>query len=176
MMDMRNFVISTPETEDEKLLAEQGAIILRDEENREWYSSQALFSTETIKVMYDSSNIIRAIATDISTFYPHMHSVAEVEKIPDDADIYGGWVYSDGTVIEKELSQEEIIKQASLKKSSLLDEARSTISIWQTELQLGIISDEDKASLITWMQYIKDVRAVDTSTAPQITWPASPAM
>ncbi|MCV5977603.1 tail fiber assembly protein, partial [Escherichia coli] len=44
----------------------------------------------------------------------------------------------------------------------------------QTELQLGIISDEDKASLIAWMNYIKAVQAVDTSKAPDITWPDKP--
>jgi hypothetical protein len=57
----------------------------------------------------------------------------------------------------------------------LLSEAQGTISFWQTELQLGIISDEDKASLITWMNYIKAVQAVDTSKAPHITWPTPPA-
>ncbi len=46
--------------------------------------------------------------------------------------------------------------------------AKDTISIWQNELMLGIISDEDKASLILWLQYIKALQAVDTSTAPDI--------
>ncbi|MCX3187239.1 tail fiber assembly protein [Escherichia coli] len=174
MMDMRNFVISTPETEDETFLAEQGAIILRDEQGREWYSSQGLFSADTVKIMYDSENIVRAITTDVSTLYPNMHSVAEVEEIPEGTDIYGGWIYSDGAVIEKPLSHNEIVTQADLKKSSLLDEARSTISLWQTELQLGIISDEDKTSLIAWMNYIKAVQAVDTSKVPDITWPTPP--
>ncbi|HAV8470759.1 TPA: tail fiber assembly protein, partial [Escherichia coli] len=45
---------------------------------------------------------------------------------------------------------------------------------WQTELQLGIISDDDKASLINWLSYIKDIQAVDTSSAPDINWPESP--
>jgi len=174
MMDMKNFVISSPETDDETFLAEQGAIILRDVQGREWYSSQGLFSADTVKIMYDSENIVRAITTDVSTLYPNMHSVAEVEKIPEGTDIYGGWIYSDGAVIEKPLSHNEIVTQADLKKSSLLDEARSTISLWQTELQLGIISDDDKASLIAWMNYIKAVQAVDTSKAPDITWPEQP--
>ncbi|EJI3741613.1 tail fiber assembly protein, partial [Escherichia coli] len=42
------------------------------------------------------------------------------------------------------------------------------------ELQLGIISDEDKASLIAWVQYIKALKAVDTSKAPDIIWPELP--
>lgn len=67
------------------------------------------------------------------------------------------------------------VKAADKQKAALLVEAQETISFWQTELQLDIISDEDKASLITWMQYIKEVQAVDTSKAPDITWPTPPA-
>ncbi|MFX2554621.1 tail fiber assembly protein [Enterobacter roggenkampii] len=71
-------------------------------------------------------------------------------------------------------SQDELIMAAERKREFLLREAQETISFWQTELQLGIISDEDKASLIAWMNYIKAVQAVDTSKAPDITWPTPP--
>lgn len=63
------------------------------------------------------------------------------------------------------------VETAGQQKAALLAEAQATISVWQTELQLGIITDEDKASLIVWMNYIKAVQAVDTSTAPEIDWP-----
>lgn len=66
------------------------------------------------------------------------------------------------------------VEAAEQQKVALLNEAQATISFWQTELQLGIISDEDKASLIAWMNYIKAVQAVDTSKAPDITWPDKP--
>lgn len=66
------------------------------------------------------------------------------------------------------------VLEAEQQKSALLAEAQSTISLWQTELQLGIISDDDKASLITWMKYIQALNAVDTSTAPDIEWPVKP--
>lgn len=59
-------------------------------------------------------------------------------------------------------------------KQNLLATARSTISIWQTELQLGSISEEDKSQLIAWLAYIKAVQAIDTSTAPEINWPVPP--
>lgn len=59
-------------------------------------------------------------------------------------------------------------------KQNLLAAARSTISIWQTELQLGSISEEDKNQLIAWLAYIKAVQAIDTSTAPEINWPVHP--
>lgn len=59
-------------------------------------------------------------------------------------------------------------------KQNLLAAARSTISIWQTELQLGSISEEDKNQLIAWLAYIKAVQAIDASTAPEINWPVHP--
>lgn len=73
-----------------------------------------------------------------------------------------------------EPTSEQLIQVAEQQKSALLAEAQNTISLWQTELQLGIISDDDKASLITWMKYIQALNAVDTSTAPDIEWPDKP--
>lgn len=77
-------------------------------------------------------------------------------------------------VTDTEAQQAADVEAAEQQKAALLLEAQATISLWQTELQLGIISDEDKASLIDWMKYIKAVQAVDTSKAPDITWPDKP--
>lgn len=66
------------------------------------------------------------------------------------------------------------VEAAKQQKAILLIEAQEKISFWQTELQLGIISDEDKSSLITWMNYIKTLKAADVSTAPDIIWPNLP--
>ncbi|EJN7217736.1 tail fiber assembly protein [Citrobacter freundii] len=77
-------------------------------------------------------------------------------------------------VTDTEAQHAADVEAAERQKAALLLEAQVTISLWQTELQLGIISDEDKASLIAWMNYIKAVQAVDTSKAPDITWPDKP--
>ena len=66
------------------------------------------------------------------------------------------------------------VAAAKQKKSSLLAEAKGTISMWQTELQLGIISDDDKVSLITWMKYIQALSVIDISASPDIEWPIKP--
>ncbi|HHH9949092.1 TPA: tail fiber assembly protein [Escherichia coli] len=78
-------------------------------------------------------------------------------------------------VTDKDAQHAADVEAADQQKAALLAEAQETISFWQTELQLGIISDEDKASLIAWVQYIKTVQAIDTSKAPDITWPTPPA-
>ncbi|ELC3909410.1 tail fiber assembly protein [Escherichia coli] len=77
-------------------------------------------------------------------------------------------------VTDTEAQHAADVEAAEQQKTALLSEAQATISLWQTELQLGIISDEDKTSLIAWMNYIKAVQAVDTSKAPDIIWPDKP--
>lgn len=74
------------------------------------------------------------------------------------------------------LTKEETVGYAEQRKAGLLSEAQATISLWQMELQLEIISDEDKARLITWINYMKMLKAIDTSTAPNIVWPTTPAV
>ncbi|CZV47376.1 MULTISPECIES: tail fiber assembly protein [Enterobacter cloacae complex] len=77
-------------------------------------------------------------------------------------------------VTDADAKQAADLAAAEQKKASLIANAQATISLWQTELQLGLISDEDKASLIAWMKYIKAVQTVDTSKAPDIIWPDKP--
>ncbi|WP_288450278.1 tail fiber assembly protein [Enterobacter roggenkampii] len=51
---------------------------------------------------------------------------------------------------------------------------------WRTELQLDIISDEDKGNLIKWMAYIKQLKAmsfskiIDEASFDNIIWPVKP--
>lgn len=77
-------------------------------------------------------------------------------------------------VTDEDAQKSGQVEEAEQKKSALLNKAQSTISLWQTELQLGIISDDDKASLIAWMKYIQSMNAIDTSAAPDIEWPERP--
>lgn len=69
----------------------------------------------------------------------------------------------------------QLIKEAELRRQQLLSTANILTADWRTELALGLINDEDKARLIEWMQYIKAVKAIDTSSAPNISWPEKPA-
>lgn len=77
-------------------------------------------------------------------------------------------------VTDTEAQHAADVEAAEQQKAALLLEAQATIGLWQTELQLGIISDEDKACLIDWMNYIKAVQAVEVSKAPMIMWPDKP--
>ncbi|EAY7431598.1 tail fiber assembly protein, partial [Salmonella enterica] len=65
-------------------------------------------------------------------------------------------------------------------RQKLLDGANSTIADWRTELALGEISDDDKASLTKWMAYIRALKTLDLTAVPDeatfiaIRWPALP--
>ena len=78
-------------------------------------------------------------------------------------------------VTDTEAQHAADVEAAEQQKAALLLEAQAAISLWQTELQLGILSDKDKASLILWLAYIKELQVVVPDTAPNIKWPTPPA-
>lgn len=71
-------------------------------------------------------------------------------------------------------THEEQVEAAEHQRQQLLQEADEETADWRVELMLGDISEEDKEKLSAWMDYKKQVKAVDTSTAPDITWPTPP--
>ncbi|EOG4240940.1 tail fiber assembly protein, partial [Salmonella enterica subsp. enterica serovar Newport] len=70
--------------------------------------------------------------------------------------------------------------KAETTRQKLLDAANSAIADWRTELALGEIGDDDKASLTKWMVYIRALKTLDLSdvkdkaTFTAIRWPALP--
>lgn len=86
---------------------------------------------------------------------------------------YDRW-NGDEWITDEDARKSAGILEAGERKNALLEEAQSTISLWQTQLQLGIISDENKARLIKWMKYIQVLDAIRPSDAPEITWPENP--
>lgn len=88
-----------------------------------------------------------------------------------------GWTYKDGEFISPPppiVPKEDLINQANQQKIVLLSAANTYTQPWQTQLVLGIISDDDKASLTKWMKYYQQLQAVDTGQAPNISWPEQP--
>lgn len=70
--------------------------------------------------------------------------------------------------------KEQQIAEAEVEKQRLIAEASQKNQLWQTQLLLGIITDEDKASLREWMLYVQKVQVTDTSNAPNTDWPTKP--
>ena len=106
---------------------------------------------------------------DISQmFHPDLKwvDVTNIKPQPDFNWCYDGKAFTAPVV--------DFMKLAEQERSNRLLEAERITADWKVELSLGIIIDDDKKSLIAWMEYIKEVKLVDTSTAPDITWPVKP--
>ncbi len=170
--NLKNFTPYTPENP-----PVEGALYLISEDGHDWYECQKLFAEDTYKIMYNSSNIIVSITTDVSALCPLDASVAELETLPDGVNIDGGWYYRDGEVLPVPVDYSQ---QAEKRRQSLLTEAKDAISDWKTDLELGLISDEDKEKLKAWRIYAKSLQAMDFTAITDkaaydaIEWPVSP--
>lgn len=71
-------------------------------------------------------------------------------------------------------------REAEDTRQNRLDEAAAATSDMKAELQLDIISAEDKITLARWLTYIKQIKAMDFSELNKeedlaaITWPEKP--
>ncbi|KLG02818.1 tail fiber assembly protein [Enterobacter asburiae] len=72
------------------------------------------------------------------------------------------------------LTHEEEVAVAEQQRQQLLLKADEVTADWRIELILGDINEQDKEKLSAWMDYKKKIKAVDTSTAPDIDWPTQP--
>ncbi|HCT7633290.1 TPA: tail fiber assembly protein [Citrobacter koseri] len=128
-----------------------------------------MFYSRSANGFFDSLSVIPDDSLEISDEkYAEMIEGIEAGKVLS-SDDKGYPVLSDFT-----LTKEQQIEEATIVKNGKIEDAMSKISVWQMELHLGSISDNDKASLINWLSYIKELQAVDASTAPDIIWPAPP--
>jgi len=81
------------------------------------------------------------------------------------------WVITEDN--EKKKKEDEL-SFAKATKQNLLDEATQKIAPLQDAMDLDIATDDEKTQLTAWKKYRVLVNRVDTSTAPNITWPTSP--
>ncbi|WP_251988290.1 tail fiber assembly protein, partial [Escherichia coli] len=158
-----------------ELTKKHGVIWLYSEDGKNWYEEVKNFQPDTIKIVYDENNIIVAITRDASTLNPEGFSVVEVPDITANrrADISGKWMFKDGVVVKRTYTEEEQRQQAENEKQSLLQLVRDKTQLWDSQLRLGIISDENKQKLTEWMLYAQKVESTDTSSLP-VTFPEQP--
>ncbi|EAW8185702.1 tail fiber assembly protein [Salmonella enterica] len=166
-----------------------GAYFLESEDGQDWYECQSLFSDDTVKIMYDPEGVIWGVVNQpvpqrgntyaVSMLWPVNMSVAEIDAAdcPDDCRGDGSWLYRDGKVLPVPVDYQA---KAETTRQKLLDAANSAIADWRTELALGDISDDDRASLTKWMVYIRALKTLDLSdvkdeaTFTEIRWPELP--
>lgn len=75
-----------------------------------------------------------------------------------------------------ELTKEQLVAGAEDKRQSLIDQAMQSISVIQLKLQAGRkLTSAETEKINSTLDYIDAVTAIDTSTAPAISWPEPPA-
>ncbi|EBA9089073.1 tail fiber assembly protein [Salmonella enterica] len=189
--NIKNFRLIDAPVNREKTQAEIniGAYFLESEDGQDWYECQSLFSDDTAKIMYDPKGVIWGVVNNpvpqrgntyaVSMLWPVNMSVAEIDAAdcPDDCRGDGSWLYRDGKVLPVPVDYQA---KAETTRQKLLDAANSAIADWRTELALGEISDDDKASLTKWMAYIRELKSLvligisDEVTFNKIQWPVLP--
>ncbi|ELM7340489.1 tail fiber assembly protein [Salmonella enterica] len=169
-LNIKNFIPYTPEPE-EVLLT--GAAHLKSEDGQDWYTCQKLFSADTLKITYDDNDVITCITRDISGLWPVGQSVAELPDTDENrrADISGGWQFTDGKIVQRVYSPEELRKKAEAEKVRRLAEAEAAIAPLARAVKLKIATDEEIKLLEAWELYSVMVTRVDIS-APD--WPDIP--
>lgn len=66
------------------------------------------------------------------------------------------------------------VAQAEAQRVLLLDNADVIMRDWRDELDLGVISDSDRVKLVAWLDYKKQLKALDTTQSPPLIWPDEP--
>ncbi|HBJ1308638.1 TPA: tail fiber assembly protein, partial [Escherichia coli] len=76
-----------------------------------------------------------------------------------------------------EPTQDELIANAEAKKQYLIEQANNYINSkqWPGKVALGRLKDSEKEQYNLWLDYLDELEAIDTSAAPDITWPSQPA-
>ncbi|END7903714.1 tail fiber assembly protein [Escherichia coli] len=176
MQHLKNIVAGNPKTVEQYQLTKNFNVIwLWSEDGKNWYEEVKNFQEDTIKLAYTVERIIVAMDKDVSAINPEGLSVVELPDITANrrADISGKWMFKDGVVIKRTYTEEEQRQQAENEKQSLLQLVRDKTQLWDSQLRLGIISDENKQKLTEWMLYAQKVESTDTSSLP-VTFPEQP--
>ncbi|EBX2516045.1 tail fiber assembly protein [Salmonella enterica subsp. enterica serovar Virchow] len=176
MQHLKNIVAGNPKTVEQYQLTKNFDVIwLWSEDGKNWYEELKNFQEDTIKLAYTVEGIIVAMDKDVSAINPEGLSVVELPDITANrrADISGKWMFKDGVVIKRTYTEEEQRQQAENEKQSLLQLVRDKTQLWDSQLRLGIISDENKQKLTGWMLYAQKVESTDTSSLP-VTFPEQP--
>lgn len=74
-------------------------------------------------------------------------------------------------------THEELVASANTEKQKRIDQANDNMNgkQWPGKAAMGRLKDSDKEQYNAWLDYLDELEAVDTSTAPDIKWPTPPA-
>lgn len=81
----------------------------------------------------------------------------------------------DGWITDSDKISAAQIAEAESTQSALLNTATQSIVVWQTKLLRGRqLTEAEASALDLWLDYIDQLEALNTSLAPNISWPEVP--
>lgn len=185
MRDIKHFRQYIPEKDllEKYSVSDSQVLFLLSEDGQDWYDCQASFADDTVKIMYDSDGVIRAMVNTpvsqhdniyaVSLLWPVDMSVAEiaVDDYPADCQADGSWRYTDGRI--ENIPTDNIVV-AEIEKSQLMAAANAAIIQFERAVRLGIATDKEIALLEAWERYSVLLMRIKPEAAPDIDWPEVP--
>ncbi|HIF3244310.1 TPA: tail fiber assembly protein [Salmonella enterica] len=172
-MELKNVTRYTPK----KMKFGPGVQYFRSEDGQDFYDAFDKFTRKYKLCIEPDTGIIRSVAEDVSRLYPAGFTVVDVDALPAGVDIVGNWQYLEGKISAVPVDYACLAEKEHKER---LAEAVVLTRDWQTDLLLGVISDEDKALLTAWRAYIKKLQVLDLSLVTDedsymtIAWPDQP--
>ncbi|WP_336803732.1 tail fiber assembly protein [Erwinia aphidicola] len=153
-------------------------LFFRNEKGDDWYSLLPSITNNNVKIAYDGEGMIRALSRDPQCLIPSDLSVAVLapsevpellaeELAADGPDLLQRWMFNG-----KKVTLSPAYFQR--KRDQLVSAISARTMRWQTQLMLGMISEEDKAALTRSMLYMQALQALDLSAGDGIEWPEVP--
>ena len=96
----------------------------------------------------------------------------DITALPEQPDI--NYRYSDGVFTAPVTDAENAALIASSRLTAETDEASRVIAPLQDAVDISIATDEEITRLAEWKRYRVELSRIDTSKAPDITWPVRP--
>lgn len=96
----------------------------------------------------------------------------DITALPEQPDI--NYRYSDGIFTAPVTDAENAALIASSRLAAETDEASRVIAPLQDAVDISIATDAEITRLAEWKRYRVELSRIDTSTAPNIEWPARP--
>lgn len=129
--------------------------------------------------------LMNTMPIDQKCFKDSEGRVIRLDIMPMNKDSWESEIRDDWTPISKKeadkitnppLTKDQHIQQAEDKKQTLIAEVNAETQLLQTKLALKRIKPDEEALLISWLDYLDELEAVDVSTAPDIIWPVKPVV
>lgn len=159
---------------------------LISEDGLDWYACQQLFNDQTVKVMYDASNLVRAVVAEpvpqrgnvyaVSMFFPLNMGVAEIGgSLPEGFELNSGtWVFDGESVYQDADLLAAYTRQLNIKGLwARQSKAAGYAFAIQSSAALGSPHDGDGEKLLQLQQYADALRSVDLTQA-EPAWPNIP--